>query len=312
MTQFQENKVNSLETLILFCDQQTGTTANLPEFDSNLAELKSILAEIKLTGTKQKTGLTGIAATKQQLRTILVNLGSENARKLASYATLKNQLTLLGTIDLSISDFKHFSDLELRDHSQIVYETAQRILGELGSYFITAETQTFLQAAINDFNSSINTPRFGTTEKSRLTQQLVDLFKRANAAETRMNTSVELIMSSNPDFYNGYQAAGKVIQRGKVSLSVKGTVTEASTGNPLRGVMVTFTPINETAKQKAAFGNGGGLARKTAAKGGYRVKSLDSGTYQVVFKKPGYADTTQEVNVNNGELIVVNAAMEKK
>jgi 5-hydroxyisourate hydrolase-like protein (transthyretin family) len=312
MTQFQENKVNSLETLILFCDQQTGTTANLPEFDQNLAELKSTLEEIKLAAAKQKTGLTGIAADKKQLRTRLSNLGSDTARKLTSYATLKNQLTLLGTINFTNSDFTRFSDLELRDHCQIVYDTAQGIIGELGSYFINDETQSNLQAAINDFSSSMSAPRLGTTTKSQLTQQLVVLFKRAEVAETRMDVSVELIRTSNPDFYNGYQAAGKVIQRGKTSLSVKGVVTEAQTGNPIKGATVTFTPVNGTAKLTQASGNGAGLVKKTAAKGGFIVKSLESGTYQVLFQKPGYTDATQEVNVTNGELNVVNATMEKK
>jgi len=312
MTQFQENKVNSLETLILFCDQQTGTTANLPEFDQNLAELKSTLEEIKLAAAKQKTGLTGIAADKKQLRTRLSNLGSDTARKLTSYATLKNQLTLLGTINFTNSDFNRFSDLELRDHCQIVYDTAQVIIGELGSYFINDETQSNLQAAINDFSSSMSAPRLGTTTKSQLTQQLVVLFKRAEVAETRMDASVELIRTSNPDFYNGYQAAGKVIQRGKTSLSVKGVVTEAQTGNPIKGVAVTFIPVNGTAKLNVASGNGAGLVKKTAAKGGFNVKSLESGTYQVLFQKPGYTDATQEVNVTNSELNVVNATMEKK
>jgi 5-hydroxyisourate hydrolase-like protein (transthyretin family) len=312
MTQFQENKVNSLETLILFCDQQTGTTANLPEFDQNLAELKSTLEEIKLAAAKQKTGLTGIAADKKQLRTRLSNLGSDTARKLTSYATLKNQLTLLGTINFTNSDFTRFSDLELRDHCQIVYDTAQGIIGELGSYFINDETQSNLQAAINDFSSSMSAPRLGTTTKSQLTQQLVVLFKRAEVAETRMDVSVELIRTSNPDFYNGYQAAGKVIQRGKTSLSVKGVVTEAQTGNPIKGATVTFTPVNGTAKLTQASGNGAGLVKKTAAKGGFNVKSLESGTYQVLFQKPGYTDATQEVNVTNSELNVVNATMEKK
>jgi len=312
MTKNQENKINSLEALILFCDQKADTTANLPEFDQNLADLKGTVAEIKLTGEKQNTGLTGIAATKKQLRIRLIDLGSDSARKLSSYATLKNQLTLLGTINFTISDFTHFSDIELRDKSQIVFETAQGIISELGSYFINDETQSNLQAAINDFSSSMSAPRLGTTTKSQLTQQLVVLFKRAEVAETRMDASVELIRTSNPDFYNGYQAAGKVIQRGKTSLSVKGVVTEAQTGNPIKGVTVTFTPVNGTAKLNAASGNGAGLVKKTAAKGGFNVKSLESGTYQVLFQKPGYTDTTQEVNVTNGELNVVNATMEKK
>ena len=312
MTKNQENKINSLEALILFCDQKADTTANLPEFDQNLADLKGTVAEIKLTGEKQNTGLTGIAATKKQLRIRLIDLGSDSARKLSSYATLKNQLTLLGTINFTISDFTHFSDIELRDKSQIVFETAQGIISELGSYFINDETQSNLQAAINDFSSSMSAPRLGTTTKSQLTQQLVVLFKRAEVAETRMDASVELIRTSNPDFYNGYQAAGKVIQRGKTSLSVKGVVTEAQTGNPIKGVTVTFTPVNGTAKLNAASGNGAGLVKKTAAKGGFNVKSLESGTYQVLFQKPGYTDATQEVNVTNSELNVVNATMEKK
>jgi len=312
MTQNQENKINSLETLILFCDEKAETTANLPEFDQNLADLKSTVAEIKLTGEKQKKGLTGIAATKKQLRTKLIDLGSDSARKLTSYATLKGQFTLLGTIDFTITDFNRFSDLELRDNCQIVYNAAQEILEDLGSYFINEETQAILQGAINDFSSSMSAPRLGATAKSQLTKQLVVLFKRAEVAETRMNASVELIRNLNADYYNGYQTAGKVIKRGKVSLSVRGVVTEAQTSNPVKGVTVTFIPVNGTAKLIQASGNGAGLVKKTAAKGGFNIKSLEGGTYQVLFQKPGYAESTQEVNVTNGELSVVNATLEKK
>jgi hypothetical protein len=312
MTKTQENKINSLEALISFCDQKAATTANLPEFDQNLADLKGTVAEIKLTGEKQKKGLTGIAADKKQIRTRLINLGSDSARKLASYATLKNQPALLGTINFTISDFNRFSDVELRDNSQIVYDTAKAILSDLSSYFIDAATQSDLQTAITDFSNSMSAPRVGATEKVQLTKQLVVLFKRAEVAETRMNASVEVIRSSNPDFYNGYQAAGRVINRGKTSLSAKGVVTEAQTSSPIKGVTVTFIPVNGTAKLIQASGNGAGLVKKTAAKGGFYIKSLEDGTYQVLFQKPGYADSTQEVNVTNGELCVVNATLEKK
>jgi hypothetical protein len=128
-----------------------------------------------------------------------------------------------------------------------------------------------------------------------------------------MNTSVELIRTSNPDFYNGYQTAGKVLKRGTVTLAVKGLVTESPDNNPLKGVSVTFIPVNGTAKLlNHASGNGAGLVKKTAAKGGFNIKSLESGTYQVLYQKPGYTEITQEVNVTSGEMLVVNATMERK
>jgi hypothetical protein len=312
MTKNQENKINSLETLILFCDQNEGITENLPEFNSNLADLKETVAEIKVVGEKQKTGLTGIAVDKKQLRLRLINLGSENARKLTSYAKLKNQFTLLGTIDFTMSDFNRFTDIELRDNCQIVYDAAQGNLSDLSTYFINVDTQTDLQAAINDFNGSINAPRLGTTAKSQLTKQLVVLFKHAEVAESRMNASVELIRTSNPDFYNGYQTAGKVIKRGTVTLAVKGWVTETPGKNPIKGVTVTFTAVNGTSKLLNHASGNGALVKKTAAKGGFNIKSLEGGTYQVLFQKPGYTEITQEVNVVSGEMIVVNAAMERK
>ncbi len=312
MTNYQENKINSLETLILFCGQQEGITANLPEFNQDLGDLMNTVAEIKVVGEKQKKGLTGIAADKKQFRFRLINLGSENARKLTSYAKLKNQYTLLGIIDFTISNFNRFSDRELRDNCQIVYDAAQGIIPELNSYFINVITQSDLQAAITDFSSSMNAPRLGTTAKSQLTKQLVVLIKHAEVAETRMNSSVELIRTTNHDFYNGYQTAGKVINRGSVTLSVKGLVTETPGNNPIKGVTVTFTAVNGTAKLLNHTSGNGSLVKKTAAKGGFNIKSLEGGTYQVLFQKPGYTEITQEVNVMNGEMIVVNAAMERK
>ena len=69
MTKYQENKINSIETLILFCDQNEAIAESLPEFNQNLDDLKETIAEIKMVGEKQKTGLTGIAVDKNSFAT---------------------------------------------------------------------------------------------------------------------------------------------------------------------------------------------------------------------------------------------------
>jgi hypothetical protein len=51
------------------------------------------------------------------------------------------------------------------------------------------------------------------------------------------------------------------------------------------------------------------LVKKTAERGGFKVKSLASGTYQVTLKKVGYTDQVVTVNVNDGEMTELNVSL---
>jgi hypothetical protein len=53
------------------------------------------------------------------------------------------------------------------------------------------------------------------------------------------------------------------------------------------------------------------LTKKTAEKGGLQVKSLSAGTYLVTIKKVGFADQVVTINVNDGEMTVLNVSISK-
>jgi hypothetical protein len=53
------------------------------------------------------------------------------------------------------------------------------------------------------------------------------------------------------------------------------------------------------------------LMKKTAAKGGFYVSSLAAGTYKVILQKVGYAEQSQTIFVNDGELTTMNVQLTK-
>ena len=80
-------------------------------------------------------------------------------------------------------------------------------------------------------------------------------------------------------------------------------------GSPLKGVTVSFALDGGMAKAMATTEPE--IVKKTAEKGGFNIKSLATGTYQVTSKKVGYADQVVTISVNDGEMTELKISLEK-
>jgi len=78
----------------------------------------------------------------------------------------------------------------------------------------------------------------------------------------------------------------------------------------VKGVTVSFS-LNGGAKKVVNDNGEPVVVKKTAEKGGFNIKSLAAGVYQVTLKKMGYTDQVITVSVNDGEMSLVEAKIEK-
>jgi hypothetical protein len=312
MNNKQESHLSMQMVTAKFCDESETSLSSLPPYSSNLQILINTNQQIQEIAGYLGTGTGGITSNKKQFRLNLNASASDTARKLSSFAKLTDNYTLLGEVSFSESDFKNFTDIEARDTGQIVYNKAQEHITEVLVYGITEETQTVLQNNINSFSNVMVAPRMGITNKSQATKQMASLFKTAANALEKMDAAVEIVKLTEPVFYTGYKSARKVIDRGTGKLAVKGLVTEASNDEPIKGVTVTFTLDGNTNLLNTTTNEGQPeLSKKTAAKGGFNIKSLTAGIYKASFKKMGYAEEVITVNVNDGELTMVEVKLSK-
>lgn len=317
MTNGQESRLGMYLAERDYCKPYAAITANLPNFTTNLATLESTILQIQSVAEQQKIDKKGGTVSKTQLAASLITLAADNARKLSAYAKFSNNQILLGEVRISESSFKNFSDTDLKDYAQIIYDRAQNNIAGLTNYGITETTQTAFLTAINAYNTVLAAPRVNTTITSQATKQLVILFKTADAALANMDAAVEIIRLSQPNFYNGYRSARKIVNTGIGYLAVKGTVTDAVSGEPLKGANITFSPNGEDATLKAATNGISScskeviLTKRTAEKGGFNIKSLSEGNYTVTIKKNGYKDQVITVAVTDGEMSDLSIELSK-
>ena len=311
MTTEQENRLNMFITSRDYQASYTTITNALPNYSVNSVIFVNTILQIQAVSELQKMSKKGITEGKNRLKEALIVLAADSARKLVVYAKFSNNDTLAREVNLSEGKLRKVADTAVKDYAQIVYDRIQPIVSALATYGITTTTQAALLNAINVYNAMIGKPGVGRVEISQATKQLEVLFKTAEDALTIMDTAIEIVKLTQPNFYNGYKSARKIIHSGSGSLAVKGLVTDAITGKPMKSVTVSFSLNGGTAKVINTSDKAADVVKKTAEKGGFNIKSLAMGVYQVTLKKMGYADQVVTVSVNAGEMSVVDVKMEK-
>jgi hypothetical protein len=308
------NKEEScLSMYLTFKDFQASYTAitnALPNYSTNSAIFLNTIPQIQAYSQLQKTSKKGVTEVKNQAKENLIVMTSDYFRKLGVFAKFTNNITLAQEVKISESKLRQVADTAVKDYAQIAYDRAQANIASLAQYGITAATQTVLLSAINAYNASIGKPGVSRTESGQTTKQLKALFDTANAALNNMDAAVEIVRLTQPNFYSSYHKARKVIYNGAGSLAVQTMVTDAVTGEPIKGVTVSFTLDGAASKTKAANAKPD-MVKKTADKGGCKIKTLPTGIYTVTFKKVGYADLITSIAVADGDKSELNIQLSK-
>jgi hypothetical protein len=309
MNKKQENRFSMYLATVDFCEKNTNVTNPLPSFSTNVSNLKTTSNQIHLIAETQAADTSGTTATKNGYTENMIVLTADTSRKLIAFAKLGKNQKLLKEISFTESDLRHLPDTILPDTAQLIYNRAQTYLASLADYLVTSETQAALWNAIANCRQTLASPRVEKVSQVQATKQLAGLFVAGDEALANMDAVVEIVRLTQPNFYSGYKSVRKIIEAGKAKMSVKGLVTDGQTGEPLKGVAISFWAEGDATKTYAA--GDASLVKKTAEKGGFYVNSMPAGTYRVTLQKVGYAEQTLTVYVNDGELTTVDVKLAK-
>jgi hypothetical protein len=305
MTTIQDNKYNMYLTLKEFFASWIATLNLLPHFGdfhtAFLSDLSAIqnLSEKQLFNKKRK----GVGAIRKELKLTLLTLTSQTADKLYAYALFIKDQLLQKELHYSLSKMKQSSDPNILKWAKGIYDRAELYLTDVTTYGITATSQLALKTATDNFEVSIPTQRISSTENKMITNQLINHFNLADQSLLQIDALMKILSATEPTLCETYNLRRKIISYGVRTMAIQGLVTDTNKV-AIKGVTITFLNEDGTNLQPP-------VVKKSAAKGGFNVKSFAEGVYLVKLTKVGYIDLTITITVVSGELCKINVMMSK-
>lgn len=284
-------------------------TATLTGFTTYFPIIQSTHPQIMSAKLLQEADRKGDTASKNALRATLVAQAMDVNRRVVAFATNTSNNSLLELVNYTETQLKKCSDQKLVASCQVIRDNANINVTALATYGVTPAILTTLQTTITNFSTAIPKGRVVTTDSGEATKMLTTYFKTLVTNWAKIDTLVEMVKVSQPNFYDEYQKVRKVIEMGTGSLALKVKATNAHTQSPEANVTLTLTPTNGQLKS-ASTSEKKGIVKKTAVGGGSNYKSVADGVYTLTAKKTGFKEVIETVNVVNGEMTSVEIMME--
>ena len=310
MTTLQDAIDAMSHTSVSFFKRNEAIIAIMPNLPQHIASVENIHGQIYVAKVLQEAEHNATNTGKKQLRKSLITSSINMDRRIAAYATNTGNSSLLEQVGNTESRLNRLSDQKLIRCCQVIHDSASANAANLAAYSITEAMISEQQTLIDNFSAAIPQKRLKTTDSGKTTKLLASLFKALLDQWAKIDTLVEMVRDSKPEFYYEYHKVRKVIVLGKGSLTLKVRATNAQTGGAEANVTLTLTPATEQAKAAGANGKSS-VVKKTAAGGGSYYKSVADGIYTVTAKKPGFRNVVETVSVVNGEMTVLEIKMEK-
>ncbi|WP_243345948.1 carboxypeptidase-like regulatory domain-containing protein [Parabacteroides sp. FAFU027] len=295
-------KLNMYLALCDFLKKNPEITAKIPGFTDFMADLDAAILLIQAQINEQNHNPAGKIVNSQVIKESVVDITQENADKIYAYAKISNNATLLAETKFTVSDLRRLSIPELINVSNNLYNHIDEHLEYVGPFFLNSNTQSAFKATINSLFVTIPGNLNANTQTKEYQFIANQGFEAAETAIENMDTVIKIIRTTEPVFYNSYLNARKIKEPAISSLSAQGTVTDVATGKPVIGATLTFRLQGTTDIV---------LQKESAAKGGFMIKSLDDGIYEVTIEKVGFKTKTIIVTVSWDELCNINVELEK-
>lgn len=304
MTNRQKIKLNMYLAVRNLRNKFSDTAKKIAKFESSFNELMGTVDQIQSVSEQQGINKKGLTEDKKRLKDMLVAITFKNSKKLAILAKSQKNNTLLNEVDLSESDLINIPGIILRDKARVICDRVEANIGNLAEHGVNAETQKQFLDTIASFNNALSMPRMGVAEKRQATQKLITLYEQADETLNILDMVVETVKDEQTDFYNAYRSARKIVDLNSGRVSLKAAAVDLSSHEPLKGVFFRFRPKSNKGANE--------IEKRTADKGGFQVKNMVPGTYQVVISKPGYKIKESDLVISEGERSELVVEMEKE
>lgn len=297
MKKIQLDRYNMVLAVDNYLQKNTSLfTTNLPLVATATA-LKNKTILLKEQIALQLVNFKGSTIDKKNCRNTLESQAFVLASACCSYASAVGDADFYERCRYSRSHFVHFRDMELTGICAMLLQEIKSSAGVLLPYNITPASISDFERTLNRFLDIAEKPLEAKNKKAEATEQIALLLTEIlNIVRVRLDSTMVSMQASHPDFVAVYKNLRRLNKAGTVKRSLIVTVSDATTGKPISGVILKISK---------------GISRKSGPKGMSFVQQLSKGKHELLVSHPEYEPQTLKFSILPNETVKLQVAMRK-
>lgn len=285
------NRVNMIRTTIIYCQSNTSATSGIPAFAPTLATSANKLLLIDQLDQLSVGTTTGVTLDTNALRKTMTEIALKCSGAVIAYATAINNNTLKAQVNFTKSDLDRMRKDEVDDACQTIHDVTNTNFGNVQNYGITATDVSDLQTTINLYRTSVQNPRQAIINRADANRQITELIRQIidTLFKGQLDKMVVTLKTSNPSFHEKYFSSREIIDLGKTTGKLRGTVKDRP-GNPISGAAIILRITSQT---DIAY------QTQTDTDGAFGIANIKPGNYDIEVSKTTFTTIT-ETNIRFG------------
>lgn len=277
MTKFQQGRVNMFEAVLRFLIQNIAIMATRPALQAAFNTYKLKLANLQSTENFYSKVLTGITTDKNVLKQMVAELFSENAGQAHAYAFKEGNNELMKNMDFSEKKLLRMPDGEMTKVCHNILPLIKEYMDKLADYGISNETADTMEKMLLTFEEDKPSPRNAISDRSSFTKSRNQEIPAINKL---LRNSIDKLMlklrKDDPRLYNAYLSNRIVVDIASRETKMTGIISDEVSNKGMQKVEIKAISDENT------------FTTLSTAKGKYKLKITEPGTYRIVVVHPGY------------------------
>ncbi len=303
--------LQSIDKTIDLCTRKGDDFKNLPGFNAGILQLDGLVKNMRKQSQVLDINTRGFTNAKNTAKDKLIDVTLPIVARIQAFAIIAHDQVLQNAVKINSTSLIKLHESMLGNSCRAVWEICTAKASELAPYDLTSEMTNELNAAIIDFEAKlIGSPQYRGEQKAAKQSFDSDYADATSILKNTLDVLASIIKSTNPALYAEYKNSRQLELAGSRSIALKCKVVDATSSQPIAGVMVRLVKI-EAGSATNTVGNPDAttLIKRTTPKGGFQLKTLPGGTYTLTATKPGYTADPMTIFVNDGEMSDVEVRM---
>ena len=303
MKDYQNAVAKMIDEVLLFFKENIKTQEQ-SILQKHVTKLQELNIELQNFKKIQETDIKGIFVEKKKAKSALaVNLYKFTG-SLRSFATDNGNDLLYKEVDTSKSAINKLADLNIVNYAKLVIDNLNKYKTELVAYAISDKDIEDLTSETASFEELLLKPAKMRKEVKVATANIKALISKIlKLLSESIDNDMLQYQSTKPEYYKKYLVIREIDDSQTTAFSIKGTVIDSQTKEPLQHVKVTVK-----------FKAGSELAdyhKKTTAKGNFLFKGIPDGKCKLIFTLEFYDTITKEIAVYSDKATRVDVELVK-